>query len=785
MTTAHLTDLNTGLSAPEVSQRIANGQKNTAQKPLTRSVRQIWRDNLLTWFNLINLIIAAFIIYTGSYKNLLFLGVAIANTAIGIFQEVRSKRQIDKMALLANTPSTVLRDGTLQKIDQGELVQDDLLLLKRGDQIPTDGLVRQTQGLEVDESQLTGEALPIVKVAGDSLFSGSFLTSGQAYVQVTAVGSANTTSRLADAAKQEKPSTSVLLTIINRIIKVLTIIILPLGALLMAARLLHHASLDRAILGTAAAMVGMIPEGLVLLTSVALAVGALNLARQRVLVRTLPSIETLARVDVLCLDKTGTLTSGKLKLERFIPIGQQAAGKLQAAASAVVFTLNDDNETALAIKAAYPEHPDWVPTAQVPFSSARKWSGVSFQGQGSWIMGAPEFVLAHLSNEQQHKISAATQEGLRVLALVHSNETQLTTTLPADRQLSAILLISDELRPTAKHTLEYFKMQSVAVKIISGDDPETVGKIAARAGVDQCDAVVDMRQIDDHADYQKLVRTHTIFGRVTPTQKKKLIAAFQANGHTVAMTGDGVNDILALRQSDCGIAMASGSEATKSIADFVLLDSNFDAMIGVLNEGRRVINNIERVASLYLIKTAYSIILSLIYIFMAGDYPFQPIQLTPISALTVGIPSFFLALYPDYDPPRGKFMKNIMETALPAALCVVGYLLVIQWLGSVIGLNYATTSTLSVLVTGAICFSALIEVSRPFNLRKVLLVGVLMLCFVAVFAWGQQIFSLVNLFTWRLSLFAVLLLISAYPVFQFAQQTLGKHVFTKIHWKSN
>lgn len=769
-----------GLTAKQVQQRIAAGQQNEPAPSLTRSIKDIFRANLLTWFNLINLVLGALVLITGSYKNELFLGVAIVNTAIGIFQEIRSKRQIDKMSLLSESTYEVQRANGTVELHQDAIVQDDLLIMHRGDQLPVDGLILATQGIEVDESLITGEATSIAKVTGDSVVSGSFLVSGQATVQATHVGTKSFINSLSGEVQSGESTNSQLLNTINRIIKILTIVIVPLGAALFISRLFNHSTIDQAILGTTAAMIGMIPEGLVLLTSVSLAVSAMNLARRRVLVRELPAIEGLARVDVLGLDKTGTITSGRLQLNKLVPLGNQSLEQLKVIVGGTINAIGDDNETAQALNSVLAD-PGWQPDRVVPFSSARKWSGTS-TSQGNYVIGAPEFMLKMMPDELAQQIEGYAVDGFRVLCIAQT--TQLSPDDLGDVTVLGLILIEDEIRENAVETFRYFQNQDVALKVISGDNPTTVANIAARAGIKHSDQLIDMSSLGDDIDYDQLVATYTVFGRVTPAQKKQLVMAWQRVGHTVAMTGDGVNDILALRQADCGIAMASGSEAAKSIADFVLVDSNFDAMLNVLNEGRRVVNNIERVASLFLIKTMYSVALSLIFIFMINGYPFQPIQLTPISVLTVGIPTFFLALEPNYQRISGQFMKQVMVIAAPAAVCVVTYILVVDLVGGVqFNLNYAETSTLSVLLTGAVCLVALLMVARPLNRLKISLVLLMAGCFALIFIFFGKLFSLESIFNVQMAFFYVPLLASVYPFFYLVQEVLGKRVLARINWR--
>ncbi|WP_286012450.1 cation-translocating P-type ATPase [Levilactobacillus brevis] len=771
--------LETGLTPEEVKQRVATGQQNDPLPPLTRSIKQIFRDNLVTLFNLINVLLGALVLVTGSYKNLLFLGVVVVNTAIGIFQEIRSKLQVDKLALLSESKSRIRRAGKIAAHPQEDIVQDDILEIGRGDQLPVDALIRQTAGLEVDESQITGESTPIIKTTGETLTSGSVILAGRAAVQATTVGHGSFVKQLAHSAKQKRRTASQLLTIINRIIKALTFAIIPLGVALFVSSMMRGQDLNRAILGTVASMVGMIPEGLVLLTSVALAAGAFTLGRRHVLVRELPAIEALARVDVLCLDKTGTITSGQLQLDRVEPWAETNLEATQTILAQLVAATGDDNETAQAIQQAL-GRPTVTATTVLPFSSGRKWSGAIWDKQ-AYVMGAPEFIFDQVPADLQARIHTLAGQGYRVLVLAAAKA--LTTPRPTAPRALGLILITDELRSRAKDTFSFFANQDVALKVISGDNPVTVASIAQRAEIAGAERLVDMSQVGETPDYGQLVRDYTVFGRVTPQQKEQLIKAYQAAGHTVAMTGDGVNDLLALRQADCSIAMASGSEATKSLADFVLVDSNFDAMINVLNEGRRVINNVERVASLFLIKTMYSVVLTLIFIFMSRSYPFEPIQLTPISSLMVGIPTFFLALQPNYARIADRFMKQVMEIAAPAAVCVVGYILVVMALGTQFQLSFATTSTLSVLMTGLISLNALLMVARPLNRFKIGLVVAMAALFAIIFLFFGPLFSLVNLLNWRLALIYLPLMVSVEPIFLLVQDILGRRILSRIRWR--
>ncbi len=749
---------------------------------MTRSPSAIIKRNTLTLFNFVNLALGVLIATTGSYANLLFLFVAIINTAIGTFQELRAKRQLDKMTILAETPAQVMREGQLVAIPQEKLVLGDLIQLHRGDQIPVDGKVRQTAGVEVDESPLTGEANAIDKRTGDALLSGSFIVAGQVLMQATAVGQATFAAKITDSAKTARHPQSQLLATINRIIQILTYVLIPLGAVYFTVAMIRRGNYNRAILSTAAAMIGMIPEGLVLLTNVALAVSSMNLGRKRVLVSALPAIEALARVDVLCLDKTGTITSGQLRVAGVYPEAGETEDTVSAAASAVTYALNDDNETALAIKQAWPQAPSVTTVSTVPFSSSRKWSGATFADGHSLLMGAPEFIFgASLPEASRRRIEKATQAGFRVLAVAATDQ-GLQPPLQQVRLLGFIT-IADEVRPAAAETLAFFGTQDVTLKVISGDNPLTVANVAQQAALPHADRAIDMSTVPDDTDFTSLAEQYTVFGRVTPPQKKQLIAALQQDGHTVAMTGDGVNDVPALRQSDCAIAMASGAEAAKSIADFTLLDSNFDAMTGVLNEGRRVINNIERVASMYLIKTIFSVILTAIFVFLPLDYPITPINLTPVSAICVALPSFFLTLEPNFTRVTGHFLQKVMTVAAPAALAVVLYTLLLTRFEYVFNWSFGLTSTLVVFMIGVIEYHVVLLVARPFNRYKAAMVLLVAGLFFLTFFAANHLFALANLWDWSRAIFYLPLLASSLPVYMLLQEFLGRRILSRINWR--
>lgn len=727
-----------GLTASEVQRKIEDGQINQVEENLLKSDKEIIKENTINIFNILNFVLALLVLLVGSPKNTLFFGVVVINTLIGIIQELRAKHTIDKLSVLAKTKAIVLRDGRLKQIDQEDIVLGDILYLRNGDQIPVDGNLLAGAGVEVDESLLTGEADRVQKAQRDKLFSGSFVTAGECFYQGTAVGKDNFAEQLTSEAKTKKTGNSELTKVLSRMIAVLTIVIIPVGLGLFYSQYQASDSIKQAVLGTVAALVSMIPEGLMLLTSVAFAVGAANLARKKVLVQALPSIETLARVDVICLDKTGTITDGTLKFEQAL-LEDISDNRLRTIMGALLHQLKDQNATAKALREAFPAVEDWQVEKVVPFSSARKWSGVTFKDQGSFAFGAPEFIFKEMSSEMQNKIQPYLEDGQRVLVLVEYPDI-LEEELIYEPRLLATLIISDNLRENARTTFGYFAKQDVQLKVISGDHPLTVSKIAQKAGIKNAETFIDMSSLDEPIDYNALVNHTTVFGRVTPKQKESLIHALKAD-HTVCMTGDGVNDVLALREADIGVAMANGSSAARAASDVILLDSDFARMQNVLNEGRRVINNIERVASMYLVKTIYSLILAVIFMIIASPYPFEPVQLTPINALTVGIPSFFLALKPSYERIKGDFLNNILRVSLPGALTVVSAVMIIQLANVLFDLDYQSTSTMSVFLTGCVGLLVLYKVSFPLDKKKIALIATLSTAYLSCYLFFREFFE--------------------------------------------
>lgn len=774
-----------GLTKQQVQTRYEEGKYNKEVEDLSRTTKQIILENSLTLFNFINLFLAVCVFLAGYPKNALFFWIIIINTCIGVFQEIHAKKTIDKLSIVNKTEVTVLRDGKLETIFQEEIVLDDVLVLSLGNQVPSDGVVIYSEGLEVDESLLTGESDKIIKNVDDEVMSGSFITAGLAFIKITAVGEDNFVSKLSKEAKSEKKSTSELMNSLNLLIKGLTFAIIPIGLLLFWSQYRSTNSIQQSVLGVSGALVSMIPEGLMLLTSVAFAVGAANLARKQTLIQRLACIETLARVDTICLDKTGTITDGTMTFQELIPQAGFSSREIEGAMGSVMAGLSDQNATAKVLRDRFPlVKDDWKVKQVIPFSSERKWSGVTFEEKGTFIIGAPEFIYKKVPNELKEVIIPYTEQGNRVLILVHFYGSVENFFLPSKMETVGIFIISDTIRENAVDTFSYFVKQDVTLKVISGDNPITVSQIAKQAGIQGAENFVDMSQISVNTDFTKLVEETTVFGRVTPYQKRELIQALKKNNHTTCMTGDGVNDILSLREADVSVAMASGSDAARAVADVVLLNSDFSSMIQVLNEGRRVINNIERVASMYMVKTIYSAILAVTFIFLVLPYPFAPLQLTPINTLTVGIPSFILALEPNYQRIKGHFLTNILRISVPGALTVVFNILVLQLAGFWFSLSQSDVSTMCVLLTGAVGFQVLLRAARPLDLKKKIMVAVLLIAFLICFLIFGDFFMLTSLFS-RNVFFYLPLLLGSRSIFNYIALFMTRWIHEVDKLKTN
>lgn len=733
-----------GLSPALWQQRMIEGQNNVDCTVSTRSVGRIVRDNVCTLFNLINVILAAAVLAVGSYKNCLFMGVVLCNLGIGIFQELRAKYAVDKLSLLSSVKAHVIRGGMPMEIPVDQVVLDDVLALKSGGQVVTDCVLLRGE-CEVNEAFVTGESEPVLKHEGDLLLAGSFVVSGECRARAEHVGDENYISTISKGAKQFKKVRSEIMETLKKIIRIVSIIIIPVGGLLFWGQMrLSDNTVSDAVVQTVAALIGMIPEGLMLLTSTVLTVSVVRLSQHKVLVQELYCIEALARVDTLCLDKTGTLTEGTMEVAGVIPWENGSVKEAEEALKALCRALPDRNATFDAIARKYGGKSDWKLTQAVPFSSRTKWSGASFEEKGTFVIGAGEFLFPEMPAGLKSELDRYAREG-RVLLLAWSDSGFRERELPYGLKPMAIVLIQDVIRPEAAETLRYFMEQGVDVKVISGDNPLTVSQIAKRTGVKNWDQWVDLSGCKTDEEVKTAASRYTVFGRVLPDQKKLLIQALKEEGHTVAMTGDGINDVLALKEADCSIAMASGSDAARNVSQLVLLDSNFDSMPRVVGEGRRSINNIQRSASLFLTKTLYATMLAVLFLFIQMPYPFMPIQLTLISAVTIGIPAFILALEPNRARIEGNFLKNILMKAVPGGVTIVMNIVLTVFIGWKLGLSTEMISTISVLVTGFTGLMLILQLCMPFTLIRKILLGFLCLLFAGCVVFLPGLFSLTPL----------------------------------------
>ena len=746
-----------GLTTDQVKKRIEEDLVNHDTTIPTKSIKRIIYEN---FFTLLNIILAICILCVKSYKNMLFLLIVIINTAISTIQEIHSKKVVDKLSIVASPKAKVIRNGKTEIIDIHQLVLDDIIILKTGEQIAADCKILSNE-VEVNESCITGETNTIRKKVGDILLSGSYIVSGNTTAKIEHIGEENYTAQISSGAKYVKKIKSEIMTSLDKIIKILTFAIIPIGLLFFANQLhIPGNTYKTAVIKSVAAIIGMIPEGLVLLTSTVLAVSVIRLSKSNVLVQELYCIETLARVDTLCLDKTGTLTEGSLQVEKIIATMSSQQENLKTILQLFAKFSPDSNTTIEAIRdfcnITNNINENYQLDHAVPFSSEKKWSGISLKNKGSYVLGAPEFVLKEQFNKYKNEI-LSYQENYRVLSISHSNNKFENNDLPQNLELLGFVLVSDKIRKDAKKTLEYFKNQGVNIKIISGDNPVTVSKIGKQVGLENYDKYIDMSTIKD-CDIDKIVENHTIFGRVSPIQKKLIIEALQSNGKTVAMTGDGVNDVLALKTSDCSIAMANGSDAAKNVSQLILLDSNFSSMPKIVAEGRRTINNIERSASLFLVKTIYSCLNAILFLLIGEPYPFEPIQLSLISTVTIGIPSFVLALEPNKERIKGNFLRNVISKSLPTALCVTTNIFAITILKKYNILTASESSTLCIISTGTLGLLLLFTLAKsrksensklpfsPFRLTLALLMIAFFICCLTIFNWWFDITELHYLF---------------------------------------
>lgn len=738
-----------GLSQAEVEERISMGKTNRTESNISKSKKEIIKEHTLTYFNFLNLFLAVLVAFTGQFKNMTFMGVIIINTAIGIVQEFKVKKLIDKVAVMTASHASVIREGQKKNILVDEVVLDDVLLMENGSQVCADCLVLESDGMEVNESMLTGESKPVKKKPGDKLMSGSYLVAGQGVAKAYHVGEDNYAFVLAKQARNKKRASSEMQETIKKIIKIDGILLIPVGILLfLSQKNISGMALSDAVVNTVAGVIGMIPEGLVLLTSISFVLGVGRLASKKALVQEMESIESLARVDVLCLDKTGTITTGQLDVVEVLPQNSTAPEQIEQIMGALVGGFDNVNVTQDALKKRFTQKTDWKVTEKIAFSSERKYQAMAFEGQGSFVLGAPEFLQGD-NTELTTAVNGYSAEGFRVLLLgkcvIKTEENTVENVSPV-----GLIIISDQVRPEAKETFDYFRKQNVAIKVISGDNPVTVSNIAVKAGLSGGENYIDARELpQDFEELRTEVEKYSVFGRVKPEQKQNIIKAYQANKKVVGMVGDGVNDVLALKDADCGIAMAAGSDAAKQVAHIVLTDSNFASMKNIVGEGRTIISNIERVSALYLTKTIYSILLCLIFIFLQKSYPFIPIQLSWISGVAIGVPSFLLTLEKNENAATRGFLRQVLRISLPAALTMVVTIVMTEFMAPFWHGNSTQTATYNLFLGGLISMIVVYRVCRPMNRFHRLLCTALPLIFVTGILLAPGFLGIYSLMRWQ------------------------------------
>lgn len=716
-----------GLNRAQVEERLKGGWANTPVQSPTRSVGRIIRDNLLTYFNLVFTILAVLVLIAGGVRDLLFYVTVVINALIGIVQELRSKKTLDSLSLVAAPKAVAVRDGMEYTIPAAELVRDDVVVFSAGDQICADAVVL-TGDLQVNESLITGEADEIPKTAGSELLSGSFVVSGSCRARLTAVGQDSFVSRLTiEAKRHQKATQSEMMSSLTKLVKIIGIIIIPVGIVLFLNQYLHlHMTWNDSILKTVGALVGMIPEGLYLLTSVALAVSVIRLAQKRTLTHDLACIEMLARVNVLCVDKTGTITEPDMDVENVVLLcpDRFVMSDVRMIMADHTSAHGRDNETEKALAEYFNDAPMRRAAGVIPFTSRTKFAGTVFEGDETYLIGAPEVLLGERFPEYEEELEPYYETGSRVLMLIMYDGALDTDRPDGSRVLPiALITLSNRIRPAAPDTFEYFRKQGVGIKVISGDNARTVSGIARKAGIEGAENYIDARELDSDAKITEAVTRYTVFGRVTPEQKRKIVRALKFAGNTVAMTGDGVNDVLALKEADCSVAMASGSDVACQVSHIVLLDSDFAAMPSVVGEGRRVINNIERSAALFLVKNIFSLLMALLSLAAGFMYPVEAAQLSLVSTFTIGIPSFVLALEPSTGAVTGKFLKNVLFRALPAGVAYTIVVLGAIGFGAAFEMTPGQISTVCAMLLAIAGVVVVFRICRPWTkLRKILIV---------------------------------------------------------------
>ena len=742
------TNPETGLSSAQAQERVDAGWANLPIDPPGKTVGQIIKSNVFTYFNMLFFLLAAFVLVFGTWQNAMFLGVVFANIAIGIVQELRSKRTLDKLTLLTAPHGFVIRDGRQRKIPTSEMVRDDIVVFSAGSQIFADAVVVAGE-CSVNEALITGEADEIKKPAGADLLSGSFVVSGECRARLTQVGADSYANRLTIEAKEAKPpQQSEMMRSLTRLVQIIGIAIIPLGILMAIKEIVWlERSVSDGVVATVASLIGMIPEGLYLLTSMALAAGVVRLAQKKTLVHDMGCIETLARVDVLCVDKTGTVTENKMAVEDVIPLCPDRFEEedIRLIMADYVAAMRADNDTMAALRKYFTGKVTQQAIKAVPFTSAKKFGGVSFHEDETYLLGAPDVLLGERYGKYARQIDAYSSKGCRVLLLA------LYDGQPDDEELDAplmpisLILLSNKIRAEAPETFRYFAKQGVAIKVISGDNAMAVSEVAKRAGIKGAESYVDARTLETDEDIAEAIEKYTVFGRVTPDQKRKFVRALKAGGHTVAMTGDGVNDVLALKEADCSIAMASGSDAASQVSHIVLLESNFAAMPSVVAEGRRVINNIERSAALFLVKNIFSFALALISLIFTLPYPVTSAQMSLVSALTIGAPGFVLAMEPNISRIKGKFLPNVIYRALPGALTDLFLVLGVILFCMVFEVEDNMMSTVCAIILNIVGLMVVHFTCKPYNLLRKVMIGGLTAAFVFCVVMLPQLFTLSSL----------------------------------------
>ncbi|MEG0548905.1 MAG: HAD-IC family P-type ATPase [Coprobacillus sp.] len=770
-----------GLTDEQVLQRVEKGQVNISHDNISKTKKQIILEHTCTYFNFLNIFLAIIVLSTGHWKNLTFMGVISVNILVGVYQEFKVKKIIDKLTVVTVKKVKVLRNEKELIIPIEELVIDDIIFLENGNQIGSDCQVIESHGMEVNESMLTGEAKPVKKKTDDELMSGSFVVAGSAYAKVIRVGNDNYSTQLVQKAKHKNKASSEMKDTIEKVIKVLSVVIIPVGLILFASQMsIVKSTMDVAIVRTVAGVIGMIPEGLVLLTSLSFIIGVGKLARKKALIQEMEAIESLARVNVLCLDKTGTLTTGELEVTEIVEIDKTV--NINEVMGALAYCFDDSNSTQDALRHYFKKSDHYVPIASIPFSSRRKMRAMSFEDKGIYVLGAPEYLL-DIDDSLLEKVDDLSSEGLRVLLLGSTDRIDEEESEIGKVKAVALIVIRDCIRKEAKSTLAFFDKANVEIRILSGDNPRTVSKVAQLAGLKDGDRYIDASTLPtDEEELKKVVAYYRVFGRVKPEQKQTIIKAFQSEGKVVGMVGDGVNDVLALKDADCGIAMAAGSDAAKQAAHIVLLDSNFASMKQIVKEGQTIISDIERVSSLYLTKTIYSTALCLIFAVLKTSYPFTPLQLSLISGLAIGVPSFLLTLERSSSLSSQGFLKHIITTAVPCALTMISYMLAITFIGQLLNFDTLLFSTYYFLVAGFISFLVVFIVCMPLNKLRAIMLTVISVLFYLILLIMPDFFGIYPILSFKV-IWVIPLCASAIFVMGFFNRFI--HYLYKRHEKKS